>query len=234
MHRAHAHVTNGQPLQAIDAAFFAQDSVQVGQDLGRVLAPAIAAVNDRDARPLGGFLRRALLEMAHDDHITVELEHLDCILDGFLVEVSGTGHLGIREAGDMASQAVHGGFMSQTRARRRLIESRYQGLVFEHIHILACPGDGLPSPRQHRKTWKNSFRLEFLKGKNITTSKTTHTNLHLVMKDLDEQITLYYYNVSLWRLEVIKHIRFLACRLPMYLFTFYFPAVSLNIFGSRA
>jgi len=54
------------------------------------------------------------------------------------------------------------------------------------------------------------------------------------MKDLDEQITLYYYNVSLWRLEVIKHIRFLACRLPMYLFTFYFPAVSLNIFGSRA
>ena len=116
VHRAHAHVADGQPLQAVDAALFAQDGVQVGQDLGRVLAPAVAAVDDRHARPLGGFVRRALLEVAHHDHIAVEFQHLDRVLDRLLVEVAGAGHLGIREAGDVPAQAVHGGFVRQARA----------------------------------------------------------------------------------------------------------------------
>ena len=47
VHRAHAHVADGQPLQAVDAALLAQHGVQVGQDLGGVLAPAVAAVDDR-------------------------------------------------------------------------------------------------------------------------------------------------------------------------------------------
>ena len=72
--------------------------VEVGQDLGRVLAPAVAAVDHRHRRPLGRLGRRALLEVAHRDDVAVVLEHVDRVLDRLLVEVAGAGHLRVGEA----------------------------------------------------------------------------------------------------------------------------------------
>ena len=76
-----------------------------------MFAPAVAAVDDRDRSPLGCFGWRALGEVAHHNHITIELQHLYRILDRLLVEVTGARHLGIRETGHMAAQAVHGRFV---------------------------------------------------------------------------------------------------------------------------
>ena len=114
--------------------------------------------------------------MAHHDHVAIELQHLHSILDGLLIEVTGTSHLGIGESRDMTAEAVHGGFVSQTSARRRLIKGSHQGLLFEHVHILACPRDGFHL-RGNIKDVEKLIPLELLERENITTSETTHTNL---------------------------------------------------------
>ena len=176
MHGAHAHIAHSQPFQSIDGAFFGQDGVKVGQDLGGMLAPAIAAINDRHGSPFGGFLWSALLEVAHHDHIAVELEHFDCILDGLLVPVTGAGHLGIRETGHMPAQAVHGGFVRQAGAGGGLVESGHHGLLSEQVAVAAGFGDGLHFIGNFKDV-EEFLTFEFFEGQNITTCKTTHLNL---------------------------------------------------------
>ena len=112
MHRAHAHITNCQPLETVNAALFTKYGVQVGENLCWVLAPAVTTIDDGNARPFRGFMRRALLKVAHHDHVAVELEHFDRVLDGLLIEVTGSGHFCIGEARDVASQTMHGSLMS--------------------------------------------------------------------------------------------------------------------------
>ena len=46
----------------------------------------------------------------------------------------------------MPAQAVHGRLVGQAGARRRLIERRHQGLLFQHVHVLAGTGDRLQFP----------------------------------------------------------------------------------------
>ena len=121
--------------------FSLEHGVQIGQDLGGVFAPAVAAVDDRHGSPFGGFVRRALLEVAHHDHVAVEFQHFDRVFDRFLVEIAGAGHLGIRETGHVPTQAVHGGFVSQAGARAGLVKGRYQGLFLEQIAVAAVAGD---------------------------------------------------------------------------------------------
>ncbi len=173
MHRAHAHIADGQPLQTVNAALLAQHRVQVGQDLRRVLAPAVAAVDDGHAGPLGRFVRRALLEVAHHDHVAVELQHLDGVLDRLLVEVAGTRHLGIAETGDVPAQAVHGRFVRQARAGAGLIERGHQRLVLQQIAVLAIARDRL-QPLGNLEHAEELLALELFQRQNVTTSKTTH------------------------------------------------------------
>ena len=101
VHGPHAHVAHEQVGQPVERALLVEDRVQVGQDLGRVLAPAVAAVDDRHGRPLGGLGRRALLEVADGDDVRVVLEHVEGVLDRLLVEVAGPGHLRVAEAEDV-------------------------------------------------------------------------------------------------------------------------------------
>ena len=176
VHRSHAHITDGQPLQSINAAFLAPDRIKIGQDLSRVFAPTVAAVDDRNARPLGGFVRGALLEVAHHDHIAVELQHLDRVLDRLLIEVTGTGVFGIRETGHVSAQTMHRAFMGKTCARGRLVEGCYQSLLLEQIHVLSGPRDGFHFQGDVEHLEK-LIALEILQRQNITTCKTTHTNL---------------------------------------------------------
>jgi len=71
------------------------------------------------------------------------LQHFDRILDRLLVEVTGAGHLGIREAGHLPTQAEHGGLMSQAGAGRGLVESGHQGLLSEKIGVFSITGNRL-------------------------------------------------------------------------------------------
>ena len=174
VHRAHAHVAHGQPLEAVEAALLAQDGVEVGQNLGGMLAPAVAAVDDRHGSPFGGFVGCALLEVTHHDHVTVELQHLDGVFDRLLVPVAGAGHLGVGEAGDVAAQPVHGGLVGQAGAGRRLVEGRHHGLVLEHVDVATGAGDDFHLLRD-AKDLEELVALEFLQRQNVTSSKTPHS-----------------------------------------------------------
>ena len=109
VHRAHPHVANAQHVQPVEAALVLPDRVEVGEHLGGVLTPAVAAVDDRHRRPLRGLRRCALLEVAHRDDVAVVLEHVDGVLDALLVEVAGPRHLRVGEPEDMPAEAVHRG-----------------------------------------------------------------------------------------------------------------------------
>ena len=173
VHRAHPHIADRQPAQAVDGAFLAQHGVEIGEDLRGMLAPAVAAVDDRHARPLRGLVRRALLEVAHHDHVAVELQHLHRVLDGLLVPVARARHLGVGEAGDVPAQAVHRGLVRQARARRRLVERRHQRLLDEHIHIAALPRDRLQLGGNVEDV-KELVPFKLFQRQNVTTHKTTH------------------------------------------------------------
>ena len=115
--------------EPVERALVLPDRVEVGEHLGRMLAPPVAAVDDRDRRPLGGLVRRALLVVTHRDDVAVVLQHVDGVLDRLLVEVAGPGHLGVGEAEHMPAEAVHGGLGGQPGARARLVERGEQRLV---------------------------------------------------------------------------------------------------------
>ncbi len=143
VHGAHAHIADHDPGQAVERAALTPDGEGVGQDLGGMLAPAVAAVDHRHAGMERGFGGRALLEVAHGDHVAVIFQHLDGVLNAFLVEVTGARHLGIGEAGHMPAQAVHRGFRRQTGAGARLVERRDKRLFFQQIPIAAVARIGL-------------------------------------------------------------------------------------------
>ena len=138
-----------------------------------MLAPAVAAVDDRHAGPLGGLVRRALLEVAHDDHVAVELQHLDRVLDRLLVQVAGARHLGVGEAGDVPAQAVHGGLVRQAGAGGWLVEGRHQRLLLEQVDVAPVARDRLHLSATS-KTRKNSLTFELLERQNVTAHETTH------------------------------------------------------------
>ena len=115
--------------------------VQVGQDLRRVLAPAVAAVDDGNRGPPGGLRGRALLEVAHRDDVAVVLEHVDRVLDRLLVEVAGPRHLRVREPEHVAAEPVHRRLGREPRARARLVEGRQQRLVRQQVGVPPALGD---------------------------------------------------------------------------------------------
>ena len=135
MHRPHAHVADEQEREPVDRAELLPDRVEVGEDLRRVLAPAVAAVDHRHRGPVRRLRRRALLEVPHRDHVGVELEHVDRVLHRLLVEVAGPGHLRVGEAEHVAAEPVHRGLRRHPRARARLVEGRQQRLVREQIGV---------------------------------------------------------------------------------------------------
>ena len=105
-----------------------------------MLAPAVAAVDDRHGRPLRGLGRRALLEVADGDDVAVVLQHVEGVLDRLLVEVAGAGHLGVGEAQDVAAEAMHRGLGGEPGARAGLVERRQQRLVLQQV--ACCAGRG--------------------------------------------------------------------------------------------
>ena len=141
VHRAHAHVADEQERLAVDRAELLLDRVEVGEDLRGMLAPAVAAVDDRDRGPERGFRRCALLEVPHRDDVGVELQHVDRVLHRLLVEVAGPGHLRVGEAQHVTAEAVHRGFGRHPGARARLVERRQQRLVLQQIGVAAALGD---------------------------------------------------------------------------------------------
>ncbi len=173
VHRAHPHIADGNPAQTVNCAFFAQHGVEIGQNLGGMFAPAVTAVDHGDGCPFCGFLRCTLLEVAHHDHIAVELKHLDGIFNGLLIEIARAGHLCIRETGYMTAQAVHRGFVCQAGAGGRLIKSCYQSLISQKIGILAVASNRLQLFGNLKDTEK-LITFELFQRKNVTTCKTTH------------------------------------------------------------
>ncbi len=114
--------------------------------------------------------------MAHHDHIAVELQHFDRILDRFLIEVAGACHLGIGKPGHMTAQAVHGSFVCQARAGGRLIKGCHEGLLREHVAVTAANRNGFQLGG-HVENVEKFLSFKILEGQDVPTSKTTHIYL---------------------------------------------------------
>ena len=157
VHRAHAHVADEQVRQPVERAELGADRVQVGQDLRRMLAPAVAAVDHRDGRPLGRLGGRALLEVPHRDDVGVELEHVDRVLHRLLVEVAGPRHLRVGEPEHVAAEPVHRGLGRHPRARARLVEGRQQRLVGEQVDVAPLASRSARARRTPRRRARTRF-----------------------------------------------------------------------------
>jgi len=118
-------------------------------------------------------MRGALLEVPHHDHVTVVFQHVHRVFDRLLVEVAGAGHLRIREAGDLPTQAQHCGLMRQPCAGAGLVERRDQDFVRQQIGVLPIAGER----RQLISHLKNALKLvalETLERQNVPTGKAPH------------------------------------------------------------
>ena len=122
-------------MQAVDRAELLLRREQVGEHLGRVLAPAVAAVDHGHRRPPGRLGRGALLEVAHRDDVAVVLEHVDRVLDRLLVEVAGPGHLRVGEPEHVAAEPVHCRLGREPRAGARLVEGRQERLAGQQVGV---------------------------------------------------------------------------------------------------
>ena len=168
--------------QAVERALLEQDRVEVGQDLGRVLAPAVAAVDDRHGRPLGGLGRGALLEVTDRDDVRVVLQHVEGVLDRLLVEVAGAGHLRVGEAQHLPAEAMHGGLVGEARPGARLVERRQERLVLEQVRVAPVAGEraqvvgDLEDPEE-------LVPAEVLEREDVATGETAHYQ-HLPMVQL--------------------------------------------------
>ena len=138
-----------------------------------MLAPAVAAVDDRHGRPLRRLGRGALLEVADRDDVRVVLQHVERVLDRLLVEVAGARHLRVGEAEDLAAEAVHRGLVRQARPRRRLVEGRQQRLVLEQVGVAAVARER-PQVVGDLEDAEELVPAEVLEGQDVATEEAPH------------------------------------------------------------
>eukprot|EP01022_Parablepharisma_sp_SALTPOND_P029704 TRINITY_DN743_c2_g1_i1.p1 TRINITY_DN743_c2_g1~~TRINITY_DN743_c2_g1_i1.p1 ORF type:complete len:1374 (+),score=494.59 TRINITY_DN743_c2_g1_i1:672-4793(+) len=115
--------------------------VEIDQRLGRVLARAITAIDQRHIGGGGKLCHRTLFGMAHHDHIGVAADGATGIGDGLAL-----GHGGIGEAGGIAhraTQAHEGRGKTQAGAGTGLEEQVGQDRPFQHAADLAPARNGL-------------------------------------------------------------------------------------------
>ena len=138
-----------------------------------MLAPAVAAVDDRHGRPLGGLGRGAFLEVADGDDVAVRLEHPEGVLERLLVEVAGPGHLGVGEAQDCAAETMHRRLGREPRPRARLVERRQQRLVLEEIAVATVAGvrTKVVGDLEHPE---EVLPAEVLEGQDVPTQEAPH------------------------------------------------------------
>jgi hypothetical protein len=173
VHRAHAHVPDEQEREVVDAPALSPRRVQVGEDLRGVLAPPVAAVDDRNARPLRRLGRRALLEVPDSQDVAVVLEHVEGVLDGLLVEVACPSHLRVGEADDVAAQPVHRRLGCEPRTCAGLVEGSHQRLVGEQVRVPSFLRDG-PELLRNLEHPEVLVALEVLQRQDVAPQEAAH------------------------------------------------------------
>ena len=112
--------------------------------------------------------------MAHHDGVAVILQHMDGVFDRLLVEVPGPGHPRIGEPDHVPPEAMHGRFVRQPGAGRRLVEGGDQGLLRQQVRIATRAGDRLQL-LGHLEHPHELGALEVLQGKDVAPGKTAHS-----------------------------------------------------------
>ena len=117
--------------QVVGAAEFLADGEQVEQGLGRVLARAVAGVDERLAQVLGGRGRGARFRVAQHDHVGVTFERAHGVGQRLALGHRRVVHLVDRD--HAAAQALDRGNKRGRGARGRLVEQVGQHLAFEQV-----------------------------------------------------------------------------------------------------
>jgi hypothetical protein len=125
-------VTHQRDLQPTDTPQLLLDGVHVGQRLCRVLAHAIARVDDRHRRDPRRSLRRALFIVANRNRVRITAHDADGVGDGLaLGRRRAVARILLRQ--NAAAQLLHRSLKAETRARARLIEDRRQNASAQRI-----------------------------------------------------------------------------------------------------
>ncbi len=146
MHRpAELEVADHRDLEAINRSPLFRDRVEVEEGLSRVLAGAVAGVDEGNARSTRRLFSTPLLWVAHGDHVGVQAHHPHRVLDRFafvqraeLEPVGGDHH---------PPESLHRRLEGESRARRGFVEQRGENFPLEQIapallqYLLHLPGD---------------------------------------------------------------------------------------------
>ena len=109
-------------FKVLKCALRLADAVEVEHALGGVLVGAVARVDDRHFRHLGGEACRAFDGVAHDDEVGIAGHHGDGVGEGFALLDARSG--GAAEADDVAAQELDGGLEAQACTGGRFKEER--------------------------------------------------------------------------------------------------------------
>src|SRR2546428_319836 len=122
-------VPDQDDVLALERTFLVPDRVQVEESLGRMLACAVARVDDRLLGEVRGEPGRAFVRMAQDDGVAVCLDHADRVGEG-LAFLDG-GPLGAAESEGTPAKPRHRTFEREPGPRGGVVEKRREDLAFE-------------------------------------------------------------------------------------------------------
>ena len=125
---AEAQVADEGDAQPVDAAELVADGVEIEQRLGRVLAGAVAGVEDGNGGDGGRAVGRPLLVVADDDGVGVALDDADRVFDRLALD-GGRELAGILGRDDIAAEPVHGRLEREPGAGRWFVEDGRQGVA---------------------------------------------------------------------------------------------------------
>ena len=123
----------------VEAAFFALDRQQVRKSLRRMGMAAVTGVDDRNARILRSYERRALLEVTHGDDIGKATDHTYRV--GHRLALGHRRRVGVGEADDLSPEFEHRRGKTQARTGRRLVKERSQLLALARLAVFGAVGD---------------------------------------------------------------------------------------------
>ncbi len=128
-------ITADRDRQPFEVALLLAQDIEIAQRLGRMLAAAVAGVEDRTRRVFGGDPCGAVVRMAHDDQVGVGADHAGRVGEAFALGRGAGVHIGRTDHG--AAEAMHRGLETEAGASRGFVKQRGHDQAARKVEALA-------------------------------------------------------------------------------------------------